>query len=142
MSCLILCQRTTNFMLLLVQLSNWLLKWKEVVKTHLHYLANAYSFCRWVTNFMEWYSACQVLTDSAEIHQGLFKVIGIILNTMTNFIVFFLYMLLSKHTGLIFYMRDAEINTCGVKKAVFAQIMNFSSKCHWQNFWSRNVKVA
>lgn len=43
-------------------------------------------------------------------------------------------MLLSKHTGLIFYMRDAEINTCGVKKAVFAQIMNFSSKCHWQNF--------
>lgn len=48
------------------------------------------------------------------------------LNTMINFIVFFPYMLLSKHTGLSFYKRDVEINTCGVKKAVFAQIMNFS----------------
>lgn len=125
MCCLILCQRMMNFILLLVQLSNCMLKLKEVVKTHLHCLADVCPLCRCeITHFTEQYSSCQALTYSVEVNQGLLT--GTILNSMTVFVCFH-NMPIIMPMGLN-YLWDVEIS----KRVTFAQIiMNFFSYCHW-----------
>lgn len=81
MCCLILCQRTMNFILLLVPLSDWLLKWKGVKKpTYIVWQKHDVSVGE-ITHFTEKYSTCQVLTSSAKVCPWLLKVAGTFMNT-------------------------------------------------------------
>lgn len=137
---LILCQRTMNFILLLVQLSNWLLKWKEMVKTHLHCLANVCCLCRWNNSFY-WtivslpgpHLLCRGQSRTPQSDWYHFWTLWLI------FIVYLNNTLIITLTGLIYYWEDVEVSIYKVKKTAFSEIIaNFFNNC----YTGKNSKIG
>lgn len=120
MCCLILCQRTMNFIWLLVQLSNWLLKWKEAVKTHLHCLANACCLCRWNNSF---YWTILLLPGPYLFRGGQSRTLQSGRYHFDCYGRFFFFFVCFRNMPIIMlmglnYLGDVEISTYGVKCSV------------------------